>query len=50
MVGYITRTRVESAAKSAESWQHVCGMGGGLVEGGKNRVDHRKDNILTDRL
>lgn len=27
----------------------MCGMGGGM-EGGKKRGDHRKDNILIDRL
>lgn len=35
MVGYITRTRVESAAKSARSWQNVCGTGGGWWKVGR---------------
>lgn len=35
VVGYITRTWVESAAKSTQNWRNVCGMDGGQEKVGR---------------
>lgn len=50
MVGYITRTGVESAAKSTQRVSGLCVVWVGAGRGGKKTRDHRKTKILRDRL
>lgn len=50
MVGYITRIGVESAAKSTQRVSGMCVVWVGACRSGKKRGDHRKNNILRDRL
>ena len=50
MVGYITKIGVESAAKSTQRVSGLCVVWVGAGRGGKKMGDHRKNNILRDRL